>query len=324
MRKKLIIALVLAIMTAIGSVIAISLETSVDASTNRNPQYNIEAVPSWTSHGCLSRPRSVECQTAMIAALNRARAAMGKRAYRLPARFMWLTSRDQLLVLVNDDRALYKLPRVTGYNPALNAAARRGLLRDADPSATLSGWLSMASNWLAGVPSPLFAYYEWMYDDGLSRAGYSNNIDCSRADPSGCWGHRDNILRNFGTGRRIALGTAAGSSPAYHAPAWTQLFEAFPSRHRIGFIPTVTALSATSGTVRGGTRLGIWGFGFVGLKSVLVGGARARVVSHTATHLVVTTPRRLLPGPVHVVVQTAGGRSSATRADQFSYTLTTG
>jgi hypothetical protein len=321
MRKKLIIAVVLAIMTAIGSIVAISLENSVNASTSRDPQYNIPSIPSWTSHNCLSRPRSIDCQTAMISALNRARAVMGKPAYSLPARFMWLTSKDQLLVLVNSDRALYGLPRVTGYNPALNAAAKRGLLADADPSATLSGWLSMASNWLAGVASPLYAYYEWMYDDGLNRDGYSSNLDCSRAHPSGCWGHRDNVLANFGTQRRIALGVASGTSPAYNAPAWTQLFEAFPTTTRLSFIPTVTALSTASGTSRGGARLGVWGFGFVGVHAVLIGGVPARIASVSPTHIVVVTPAHAA-GVTHVVVETGGGKNAATKAVEYRYTST--
>ena len=76
------------------------------------------------------------------------------------------------------------------------------------------------------MASPLFAYYGWMYGDGLNTNGTSNNIDCSRAHPGGCWSHRDNILRNYGRNNRLLLGigyahTASGSS-------WTQLFQAYP------------------------------------------------------------------------------------------------
>ena len=33
-----------------------------------------------------------------------------------------------------------------------------------------------------------------MYDDGLG----SGNLVCTRSNMTGCWGHRDNILGNYG------------------------------------------------------------------------------------------------------------------------------
>ena len=54
----------------------------------------------------------------------------------------------------------------------------------------------------------------WIYDDGYFPDHTTQNIACSRATPSGCWGHRDAILRDTAATaceQRCAVG--AGYSP---------------------------------------------------------------------------------------------------------------
>lgn len=198
-----------------------------------NPAYNVSISRSMSNTqwyfrhtDCQRAPGSTACENAVIGALNHARKVLGQRPYWLPTLFRSWTAGHQLLTLVNDDRALYRLPRVAGRTKALNAAATVGARLNTDPLPVGHGWVAVASNWAGGMASPLFAYYGWMYGDGLNTNGTSNNIDCSRAHPGGCWSHRDNMLRNFGSGNRLLLGigyarTATGAS-------WTQLFQAYP------------------------------------------------------------------------------------------------
>ncbi|HEU5006937.1 MAG TPA: hypothetical protein VFT67_08200 [Jatrophihabitantaceae bacterium] len=198
-----------------------------------NPAHNISISGSMSNTqwyvkrtDCQRAPGSTRCENAVIAALNHARKVLGQRPYRLSTRFRSWTAGHQLLALVNDDRALYRLPRVQGRTKALNAAARLGAELNIDPRPVGHGWVVEASNWAGGMASPLFAYYGWMYGDGLNTNGTSNNIDCSRAVPSGCWSHRDNILRNYGRDNRLLLGI--GYARTATGPSWTQLFQAYP------------------------------------------------------------------------------------------------
>jgi hypothetical protein len=71
--------------------------------------------------------------------------------------------------------------------------------------------MAYASNWAGGYVNVVQAYEGWMYDDGPG----SGNVDCTSGDPSGCWGHRHDILWEFDpTGGQTAMGAAAGSDSA--------------------------------------------------------------------------------------------------------------
>jgi hypothetical protein len=198
-----------------------------------NPAHNISVSRSMSNTKwyfsrttCQHAPSSVRCENAILGALNHARKVLGQRPYRVPSRFHSWTSGHQLLNLVNQDRALYDLPLVAGRSKTLNAAARAGARLNMDPRPVGRSWVVEASNWAGGMASPLFAYYGWMYGDGLNANGTSNNIDCTRATPSGCWTHRDNILRNYGRHNRLLLGI--GYARTATGPSWTQLFQAYP------------------------------------------------------------------------------------------------
>jgi hypothetical protein len=52
------------------------------------------------------------------------------------------------------------------------------------------------------------AYQAWMFDDGLG----SGNIDCSTHHPSGCWGHRHDVLWNFASTGSPTPGLAMGAA----------------------------------------------------------------------------------------------------------------
>jgi hypothetical protein len=51
-----------------------------------------------------------------------------------------------------------------------------------------------------------------MYDDGFN----SGNLDCTRRNAPGCWGHRKGILDDFGSGPDLVMGAAYDTSSDVH------------------------------------------------------------------------------------------------------------
>ena len=222
---------VLTSFSAVASAAPIHSSSAVVRSTVQvaitNPTGNIAASPAYPGI-CQTAPTSQTCQDAGIAALNNARAAMNQPAYALPANFESLAPAIQLLVLANSDRGLYGLAAISGINASLNSAAQTGIAGDTDPAGLNSvdgvGFTSWTSNWAAGWASPLYVYYNWMYDDGMG----SSNLDCTSTNGSGCWGHRTGTLHDFGSSF-VAMGVGVGTSPHYQLPAFTELFEGLNS-----------------------------------------------------------------------------------------------
>jgi hypothetical protein len=201
------------------------------------PAANIAPSPSYPGI-CQSQPSSSSCEDTAVAALNNARAVMGLPAYSLPANFDLLSTANQLLVLSNQDRQSYGLTLISGLNATLNAVAATGISGDTDPVGPTSvegnPYIAWTSNWAAGWASPLYTYYEWMYDDGPG----SSNVDCPYSSSAGCWGHRKDTLTNFGVAQ-VAMGVGAGTSPRYQAPAFTELYEAFSPSATLSYVPGI-------------------------------------------------------------------------------------
>jgi hypothetical protein len=82
--------------------------------------------------------------------------------------------------------------------------------------------------------------------------------------------------------------------------------------------PVVTAVSPASGRARGGARITVSGSGFVPGSQVRIGTVLARVISVTATRIVVVAPRHAV-GRVAVTVVTPGGTSAARLAARYRY-----
>ena len=82
--------------------------------------------------------------------------------------------------------------------------------------------------------------------------------------------------------------------------------------------PVVTAVSPGSGKARGGARITVSGSGFVPGSVVRIGSVLARVISVTATRIVVVAPRHAA-GLVAVTVVTPGGTSAARLAARYRY-----
>ncbi len=148
-----------------------------------------------TSAGCLS---------AVLAALNRARAAEGVKAMVLPSGFGGLTVPEQLLVAVDLERVDRGLPRFAGLTDDLNRNAQVGADTANDPPDPGAAYGVADTEWAGGSSNGLDAVYGWMYDDGLG----SGNLDCPKAGAPGCWGHRHGILDAFGTVGTLVMGAA--------------------------------------------------------------------------------------------------------------------
>lgn len=283
-----------------------------------NPRHNIAPPQSVYGAACRNHPHGATCTAVLLKALNHAHSVMGQPKYAVPARFAALEPQEQLLVLSNLDRRLYKRTPITGLNGRLNGSARAGARQNRDPYpvAKVNGARRYAasSNWAGGtapMSTPLFAYYEWMFDDGPG----SNNLDCQHAGDAGCWGHRDDTLMSTPAGTQVEMGVGRAKPNGMYS--WTELYETFDRRAVIPCIPTVTGLSRHQAPTAGG-RLVVHGFGFVQVRKVTVLGARARIVRRSTTSLTVVAPKHAA-GSGSVVVTTSGGTSSRTRAAAFRY-----
>lgn len=174
---------------------------------------------------CQSAPAGADCIGASVSYLNEARASLGQAPYALPSDFASLTPPEQLLVLADSDRALYGLAPVPGLTDGLDQAAAAGVMNDADPLPNDTSWYAFTSNWAGGFANAVLAYEAWMYDDGLG----SGNVDCTAANPSGCWGHRHNVLWQFDSGGSLAMGAAAGTDSGGNPGYALLIEEAAPS-----------------------------------------------------------------------------------------------
>lgn len=152
--------------------------------------------------GCYDR-LTPSCLPTAMAAFDAARAREGLGPMTLPTNFMSLSPALQLWVLANIDRVDRGQPPILGVSSALNRYAQAGADHGTDPD--FPAWAREGGgNWY-GARNPLAAEYFFLYDDGPG----SSNIDCTTANPSGCWGHRHNILGDWH--RSLLMGAAVGA-----------------------------------------------------------------------------------------------------------------
>ncbi len=89
-------------------------------------------------------------------------------------------------------------------------------------------------------------------------------------------------------------------------------------------VPTITAISVSTGTVTGGTAVTVTGTGLSNLLStggVLFGSLAAQsVIPIDSTHIQVVSPATTTLGDVHIILTNASGASTQSAADLFTYT----
>ncbi len=106
----------------------------------------------------------------------------------------------------------------------------------------------------------------------------------------------------------VIVTTPVGVSPVTAADQFTYVF-----------VPTVTGISPTTGSVLGGTTITITGTSFTGATAVMVGAVAAtNVVVVNSTTITATTPAHAL-GTVDATVTTPGGTSPTALSDKFTY-----
>lgn len=199
----------LALLMAAGALAMCVCAASASADGPVGPDPSSNFPPGPLPPTCDTDPRGAICIAAVVQYLDAARASLGQPPYQLPANFVSLTPDQQALVLTDLDRIQYRLPPIPGLTAALNHDAAGGVQADNDPNASDPRIDSWTSNWAGGYPNLPLAYEVWMYDDGPG----SDNVDCRPANPSGCWGHRHDVLWDFGAGGRLAMGAASGADP---------------------------------------------------------------------------------------------------------------
>jgi hypothetical protein len=131
------------------------------------------------------------CVGATLQAIDNGRGHEGLPPMVLPSNWAQLSPEEQIFVSTNLERTARGMPPMAAMATGLDQAAARGASQDTDPGPPggfpYSQW---GSNWAGAVGNPLEAMYFWMYDDGTGSA----NVDCTSSKPSGCWGHRENVL----------------------------------------------------------------------------------------------------------------------------------
>jgi hypothetical protein len=186
------------------------------------PSANIAADPDLAG-ACRSQDVASTCMDATVSAIDNARAQEGIGPMVLPADFADLTPSEQLFVMVDCERVDRGLTPIAGELTSLDQVAAGAAQDQSDPSLPSGGIAGLAisawtGNWALteGVGDAL---YEWMYDDGLG----SINVDCTEADQSGCWIHRDNILGFQNDidefGGSLSFGAAAVATSPGHGQA---------------------------------------------------------------------------------------------------------
>jgi len=155
---------------------------------------------------CETNASGSSCINPVLTAINKAHAAEGVRAMRLPAGFAAMSIPQQLLVVANLERSDRGLTTAVGLSAGLDRSALTAARADQDPVPSPFYGNAYGSNWAGGIASSLAVDFLWMYDDGPG----SSNIDCRSAQDAGCWGHRNNILYPYQA--PVAMGAAVSGS----------------------------------------------------------------------------------------------------------------
>ena len=165
------------------------------------------------------------CNSKALQAIDRARRTepVGPLRFSL-AKFLKLSVADQLFTIADLERVSRGEPPMAALTVQLDKAAQAGADSDNDPSWSdrpLSGGaqvVAWGSNWAGGSESALGADDGWMYDDGYG----GHNGGCMSPAAAGCWGHRDNILRQWrgdltgcsAADSQLVMGAAYARSPS--------------------------------------------------------------------------------------------------------------
>lgn len=194
---------------------------TADSKATADPPANVP-VPTAMAKACAAGPNDA-CDTATIAAIDRARALERVHPLRLPPDYERLPVDAQLLVVADLERTDRGLPGFSGLSAELDRMAATGAQERNDPTGPRgTAW---GSNFAMGYAGALQADYAWMYDDGLG----SPNTLCKPGALAACWGHRNNILANYGPHPSMGAAALAVRSGSTKLLVVTQLFSCCPA-----------------------------------------------------------------------------------------------
>jgi hypothetical protein len=160
----------------------------------------------------------------------------------------------------------------------------------------------------------------WDWGDGSGQRGAAWIF----SDASGSLTQRGSKLMAANESDRAEFGSAAAISGDGRTALIGGLYDQGTSPDGIGAgwvfadLPTVTSVSPSSGTVKGGTYVTISGGELSGASEVLFGSTPASFTPFSATQIIAVAPAGSL-GPVDVQVTTSAGQSAITSADRFTY-----
>jgi hypothetical protein len=214
--------------------------TPVSASASSGDPAANRPLSDATLSSCEFNPSGSVCISSALADINAAHAAEHVPAMVLPSNFASMSVPVQLLNIANLERIERGLTPILGLSARLDQDAQAAAAQDRDPMATHFYGDMMTSNWAGGDRSALEADFEWMYNDGLG----SGNLDCTRSNASGCWGHRHDILWHFAS--PIAMG--AGYGTGQYGPSMTELFVGGDTRTGPGQADAPIVRPAAGGT----------------------------------------------------------------------------
>jgi hypothetical protein len=200
-----------------------------------NPAKSLPPSPDFLSFQspCFGGSDGRSCNLQVLKSIAHARKVLeklGGMSFSLSA-YLKLSRAEQLFVTANLERTERGLPPALVLTKSLDKIAQVGANADEDPPlgdvpGQLPGGgqvIGLGGNWAGGWGNALASDYGWMYDDGLG----SGNEDCTKADPQGCWGHRDNILGTFSSTRACGGGRselAMGAGFVAKGQSETELF----------------------------------------------------------------------------------------------------
>jgi hypothetical protein len=147
---------------------------------------------------------SARCVGAVLADIDLARHQEGVGPMVLPTDFDQLPVAEQIFVAIDRERVDRGLAPFVGMVTALDRNAQLGADRANDPPDASTAYSLVDGEWAGGSANGLDAVFGWMYDDGPD----SGNLDCPHPGAAGCWGHRQGILDDFGTGPDLVMGAA--------------------------------------------------------------------------------------------------------------------
>ena len=224
----------------------------------RNPPKNIPPDPDfYASCAVGTLDDTAPCNAKVLEAIDRARGTepVGPLRFNL-AKFLKLSVPDQLFTIADLERVSRGEPPMAALTVQMDKAAQAGADSGNDPSwsaTPLSGGaqvVAWGSNWAGGSESALGADDGWMYDDGYG----GHNGGCPSPAARGCWGHRDNVLRQWrgdlsgcrAADSRLVMGAAYARSSKW-ATSFAEIFVAACGHEPSGEVYTWTEAQAAIG-----------------------------------------------------------------------------